>query len=46
MAAVLGDRDHAVGLLGQAITNPLHSIILFRSLRDYPPFQELMQPKG
>ena len=50
MAAVLGDRDRAVELLGQGMqlqfATPLHGHIFFRSLFDYPPFQELWRPKG
>jgi len=54
IAAVLGDRDRAVGLLRDAIAhgaagdpwNRLHSEPAFGSLHDYPPFQELLRPKG
>jgi serine/threonine-protein kinase len=54
IAAVLGDRDRAVGLLRDAIAqgaagdpwDHLHSEPAFGSLRDYPPFQELLRPKG
>ncbi len=59
IAALLGDRDRAVGLLRDAISQGLmpldltqglgyamwlHSDIDFESLRDYPPFENLMRP--
>ena len=50
VAAVLGDRDLAVRLLGQQMqrrfAGTTHMHMHFRSLYDYPPFQELMRPKG
>ncbi len=56
IAAVLGDRESAVRLLREAIAagSPyfrgsqfwLHSVIDFESLSDYPPYQELVRPKG
>jgi tetratricopeptide (TPR) repeat protein/tRNA A-37 threonylcarbamoyl transferase component Bud32 len=52
IAAVLGDRQQAVELLRSAINEGtyfgiwLHRDPDFESLRDYPPFQELMRPKG
>jgi tetratricopeptide (TPR) repeat protein len=54
IAALLGNRDEAVRLLGQAIDRTplwaLHAIVHddsdFDSVRDYPPFRELMRPKG
>ncbi len=52
IAAVLEDRDHAMDLLRRAIDQGvydatlLHRDIDFESLRDYPPFQELLRPKG
>jgi tetratricopeptide (TPR) repeat protein len=56
IAAALGERDHAVALLREAYAqghpNPRNGewmgreAIDFESLRDYPPFQELMRPKG
>ena len=58
IAALLGDRDGAVALLRQVygvtviaapqrtdLTNP-HYHFLFESLRGYPPFEELLRPKG
>jgi tetratricopeptide (TPR) repeat protein/tRNA A-37 threonylcarbamoyl transferase component Bud32 len=54
LAAVLGEREEAVALLRQWIDegggwDHWPSLLLsvdFESLRDYPPFQELMTPKG
>jgi tetratricopeptide (TPR) repeat protein len=57
IAAALGDREGAVGLLHQALGQGLaFDIRWFRGLepasleldplRDYPPFQELIRPKG
>jgi len=69
IAAVLGERELAVGLLTTAFAGGLehhpsdwkqggganfgtwhaawlHAEPEFESLRDYPPFQELMRPKG
>jgi tetratricopeptide (TPR) repeat protein len=53
IAAALGDGESAVTLWRQAAAEglqmlPLGSVrwIPFESLRDYPPFQELMRPKG
>jgi tetratricopeptide (TPR) repeat protein len=51
IAANLGDRDRAVELLGQALregwfASALHASDLLEPLRDYPPFQELVRPKG
>ena len=49
--ALLGERDVAVGLLRDAIAqgypqaHELHSDLAFESLRDYPPFRELVRPK-
>ena len=49
--ALLGERDVAVDLLREAIArgyphvHALHIDLAFESLRDYPPFQELMKPK-
>jgi len=54
IAAVLGEQEKAMALLrdwfdmdpnwdGYMLT---HSDIDFESLRDYPPFQEFMRPKG
>jgi len=51
IAALLGDKEGAVNLLRQAIKQgfsyaSLHSIKDFESLADYPPFVQLMKPKG
>jgi tetratricopeptide (TPR) repeat protein len=52
IAAVLGDRQQAVELLRSAINQGtyfgvwLHRDPDFESLLDYPPFQELVRPKG
>ena len=52
IAAVLGDRDVAVELLreahaqGRSYSVLLHRDIDFESLRDFPPFQEFLRPKG
>lgn len=52
IAAVLGERDQAAALLrdsflqGVRMNVSLHTDPDFESLWDYPPFQELMKPKG
>ena len=52
LAAALGERERALNLLRDAFSEGvpyglwLHSEPAFASLRDYPPFQELLQPKG
>jgi tetratricopeptide (TPR) repeat protein len=56
IAALLGDRDEAMTLLRLAIDEGatpfsghgtwLHRDIDFESLREYPPFQEFLRPKG
>jgi tRNA A-37 threonylcarbamoyl transferase component Bud32 len=52
IAALLGDRDGAVALLRQVLGvnffygSWLHNDVTFASLHDYPPFQELIRPKG
>jgi tetratricopeptide (TPR) repeat protein len=61
IAALLGERERAVGLLQAAISQGLmpvdlaqglgyamllHRDIDFESMRDYPPFRELLRPKG
>ena len=52
IAALLGERELAVKLLREAFAQGFQyspevlSDINFESLRDYPPFQELMRPKG
>jgi tetratricopeptide (TPR) repeat protein len=49
--ALLGDRETAVDLLQTAIlqginSSSVHADLAFDSLRDYPPFQDLIRPKG
>jgi tetratricopeptide (TPR) repeat protein len=54
VAALLGEREQAMMLLQQWMDLglapqsyvELHRNIDFESLRDYPPFQEFMRPKG
>lgn len=52
IAAVLGDRDRAVDLLrrafaaGQPFGIWVHRDLDLESLRGYPPFEELVEPKG
>ena len=52
LAAARGDRAAALNLLRDAFSEGvpyglwLHSEPAFASLRDYPPFQELLKPKG
>jgi len=52
VAAVLGDRERAMRLLRQAADEDipvgieLHAEIDFEALRDYPPFQAFIRPKG
>ena len=56
IAAVLGDREHAVSLLREALAAGqrqyggnqywIHAVMDFESLVDYPQFQELVRPKG
>jgi tetratricopeptide (TPR) repeat protein len=53
IAAVLGDRNRAVELLRDAIAqgavdpwDHLHSEPAFDALHGYPPFDELLRPKG
>jgi len=49
--AVLGERDAAVGLVQEAFAQGyprggvMHLFPSLRSLRDYPPYQELLTPK-
>jgi tetratricopeptide (TPR) repeat protein len=51
IAALLGERERALDLIQEAwrqgawYTFP-HAEMDFESLRDFPPFQELMRPKG
>jgi hypothetical protein len=49
--ALLGDRETAVDLLQSATLQgidftSLHADLAFDSLRDNPPFQDLIRPKG
>jgi tetratricopeptide (TPR) repeat protein len=52
IAANLGEKDRAVDLLAEAFSQGMtyglvfHSIVFFEPLWDYPPFQELIEPKG
>jgi TolB-like protein len=51
VAALQGHRDEAVALLRKALDQAverhfLHTDPDFESLRDYPPYHELMRPKG
>ena len=52
IAASLGERERAVNLLRDAFGRGadygiwLHRDPDLASLRDYPPFQELLRPKG
>jgi tetratricopeptide (TPR) repeat protein len=52
IAALLGDKDRAVTLLREAIAQGakigvrMHRDVNFEPLWDYPPYQELMRPKG
>jgi hypothetical protein len=52
IAAALGDHSDAVRLLQEAFQhgwvspNRWHQFVEFDPLRDYPPFQELLRPKG
>ena len=52
IAAALGERERAVALLQDAFAQGWeysvwdHRSIDFESLRDYPPFQKLLRPKG
>jgi tetratricopeptide (TPR) repeat protein/TolB-like protein len=49
---LLGDRDRSIELLraafgeGYPYSPSLHTDLAFEALRDYPPFQGLMKPKG
>ena len=51
LAAALGEREMALDLLRKALGEGagyglfLHQTTEFKSLRDYPPFQELVRPK-
>jgi tetratricopeptide (TPR) repeat protein len=52
IAALLGDEERAMTLLRQAFAQgskfnlSVHRDMDLESLRDYPPFQELLRPKG
>jgi hypothetical protein len=52
ITALLGDKDGAMTLLRQAVSQGtrfgvrIHRDINFEPLWDYPPFQELVRPKG
>jgi hypothetical protein len=52
IAALLGEKERAMTLLhdaytqGRAFTIWLHRDMDLEPLRDYPPFQELLRPKG
>jgi hypothetical protein len=52
IAAHLGDKQKAVKLLKEAFNQGqnygvyLHNDMELEPLRDYPPFQELIKPKG
>ena len=49
---MLGEREQAVALLREAFSQglqhglQLHLTTDFDALRDYPPFQELLRPRG
>ncbi len=51
IAAILGDKDQAITLLKQSFLEghdytTLHTDFDFESLWDYPPFKEILKPKG
>jgi tetratricopeptide (TPR) repeat protein len=52
IAALRGEKEEAVDLIRQALAQGfswdiwVHREPAFESLRDYPPFQELLRPKG
>jgi class 3 adenylate cyclase/tetratricopeptide (TPR) repeat protein len=52
IAAILGEKENAVKLLREALAQGrmyhihLHPVIDFEPLQDYPPFKELIKPKG
>lgn len=50
IAALLGEKEHAVSFLRDALSQGqeyyrLHADIDLETLRDYPPFQDLVKPK-
>ncbi len=51
IASLLGEKEAAVGLLQEAVSQMRHYPYLYEDmdlnpLRDYPPFKELIKPKG
>ncbi len=52
IAAQLGEKDRAVALLAEALSQGyqfevhIHQVMSFEPLWNYPPFQELIRPKG
>ena len=51
IAALLGEKENAVRLIREALEQGrfyyhLHPVMDFEPLQDYPPFQELIKPKG
>ncbi len=52
VAAIRGERERAMALLregeasGMPLDDLLHRSSSLESLRDYPPFEELLRPKG
>ena len=49
IAAALGERERAMELLHQSRTHrysDVHLDLVFEPLWDYPPFKELLRPKG
>jgi tetratricopeptide (TPR) repeat protein len=51
IASVLGAKEEAIELIREALAKgqtvpSLHGVMAFECLRDYPPFKELIKPKG
>jgi tetratricopeptide (TPR) repeat protein len=51
IAALLGEKESAVRLIREALAQgvsytALHPVMDFEPLQDYPPFKELIKPKG
>jgi tetratricopeptide (TPR) repeat protein len=51
IAALLGEKENSVSLLREALAQgvsytQLHPVTDFEPLQDYPPFKELIKPKG
>ena len=51
IAAFLGDKEDAVNLIREAIRHgyvypSIHRTMALERLKDYPPFIQLMKPKG